>query len=347
MTSPVLLPPNGVHRFYRGGPAIAALRGAEPPPASADDHVPEDWVGSTTEAFGEPGVGLSALPGGALLRDAVAADPAGWLGPDHVARWGADPALLVKLLDAGERLPVHVHPGGPFARERLGTRFGKTEAWIVIGGSGPVHLGWRDDVSDVQLRAWIDTQDAEAMLAALHRIDLEAGDAVFVPAGVPHAIGAGLLIAELQEPSDMSVMLEWQGHGIADEAEATLRLGWDAALACVERGARDPAALAGPARDGDPATGRALPGIADPFFTATWLTARPTAPVLLPAAGFCVLVVLDGGGRLETADGATLSLARGDNVVIPYSAGVARLSGTVRALACRPPDPALPEVSSR
>lgn len=331
MVKPTLLPPNGVRRFYRGGPAIAALRGAPPP--GPETREPEDWVGSTTEAFGEPGVGLSALADGRLLRDVVGDDPRAWLGAAHVERWGADPALLVKLLDAGERLPVHVHPDGPFARAHLGTRFGKTEAWIVVGGSGVVHLGWKEDVGLDQLRAWVAAQDASAMLEALHPLELGVGDAVFVPAGVPHAIGEGLLIAELQEPSDMSVMLEWAGHGISGEDEATLGLGWPAALSCVETTAHDAAALRGPRGER-----RALPPAADAFFRAEWLAASAAAPAEV-ARGFTVLLVLDGAGRLETADGTVLSVARGDNVVIPYAARVSRLAGEVRALACRPADP--------
>src|SRR3954452_5192229 len=288
---PVVLPPNGIRRFYRGGPAIAALRGQAPP----QDRVPEDWVGSTTEAFGEPGVGLSALPDGTLLRDAIAADAEAWLGAGHVRRWGPDPVLLVKLLDAAERLPVHAHPAGPFARDRLGTRFGKTESWIVIGGEGELRLGWRDDVDDATLRGWVDAQDAAAMLAALHEVPVRPGDAVFVPAGVAHAIGQGLLIVELQEPSDMSVLVEWQGHGVSGEDEATLGMGWETALQAVERRARAPAGLAGARADGP--VSRVLPREADAFFRAERIRVAAGRQAVLDP-GFSVLCVLEGGGAL-------------------------------------------------
>ena len=336
---PTVLPPNPVARFYRGGPAIAALRGVPP----GGDRVPEDWVGSTTEVLGDPSAGPSRLADGRLLRDAIAEDPDGWLGPDHVARWGADPAVLVKLLDAGERLPVHLHPDGPFARERLGTRFGKTEAWIVIGGEGYVALGWREPVDPETLRDWVERQDAAAMLAALHRIDLEPGDAVFVPAGVPHSIGEGLLIAELQEPSDMSIMLEWRGHGIADEREATLALGWDTALTAATRDAIDPATLAAP--PGDDPVRDLMPPAADPFFRAQALRVEG-APVELEPS-FAVLLVIDGEGRLDVPGADELSLRRGDNVVVPHAAGATHLSGALRAVRCLPPRPGAPEVPSR
>ena len=104
------LPPNRPRQFYRGGSMLAEFRGV----AATDDHRPEDWIASTTARHGaEHGEGLTTLPDGRLLRDALLEDPEGWLGAEHAAALGADPALLVKLLDAGERLPVHAHPTRP------------------------------------------------------------------------------------------------------------------------------------------------------------------------------------------------------------------------------------------
>ena len=141
LKSALQLPANQFERFYRGGPAIAALRGVPSP----GDRFPEDWVGSVTAAFGSAGDGLTTLPGGRLLCDAIAADPESFLGAAHVARFGPDPTLLVKLLDAGERLPVHLHPDGDFARRELGSPYGKTEAWIVVSAEpgALVQLGFR------------------------------------------------------------------------------------------------------------------------------------------------------------------------------------------------------------
>jgi mannose-6-phosphate isomerase len=328
---PVLLPPNGVPRFYRGGPAITALRGVD----FAGDRVPEEWIGSTASAFGEGDLGLSRLPDGTLLRDAICADPEAFLGAAHVARFGADPALLVKLLDAGERLPVHAHPDGAFARVHLGTAFGKTEAWIVVGAAHPetaVHVGFREDVDADTLAGWVRDQDGGAMLDALHRVPVTTGDAVFVPAGTPHAIGEGLLIVELQEPTDMSVLLEWDGFGIDGEEEATLGLGWETALACVDRAARDAAALTGPAPTG--AVASLLPPAADAFFRAERVAPDPVAELV---QGFAVVIALEGAGTLRTG-GDALDVKRGDAVLVPYAPGAAQVEGDLVAVVCRPPD---------
>ncbi|NKF32242.1 carbohydrate kinase, partial [Pseudomonas sp. BGM005] len=104
-----------------------------------------DWIGSTTTVNGEPELGLTTLPDGRVLRDAVEQDPVAWLGDAHVARWGADTRLLVKLLDAGQRLPVHAHPHDDFAAAHLGRAHGKAEAWYILQG-GTVHVGLREDV---------------------------------------------------------------------------------------------------------------------------------------------------------------------------------------------------------
>ncbi len=331
---PIVLPPNGIARFYRGGPAIAELRGTEP----AGERVPEDWVGSTTTVFGERELGLSRLPDGRLLRDAVAADPVAFLGPEHAGTRGGDPALLVKLLDAGERLPVHVHPDGAFAGEALGTAYGKTEAWIVVSTSKPdaqVAAGWREDVDPERLRRWVAEQDHDALLGALNPIPVQAGDAVYVPAGTAHAIGDGVLIVELQEPSDMSVLLEWDGFGIEDEEEATLGLGWERALGCVDLGACDASTLRGPDTDGTPVA-RLLPHAADAFFRAERIAPAPTADL---EQGFAILVVTEGSGTLVPETGELLPLRRGDTVLVPWAAGACRVEGDLVALSCRPPAP--------
>jgi mannose-6-phosphate isomerase len=316
---PVLLPPNGVPRFYRGGAAIAALRGIE----DASDREPEEWVGSTTTAFGEAELGLSRLPDGRLLREAVAADPVAYLGPEYASRGDADPQLLVKLLDAGERLPVHVHPDDTFAREMLGAPYGKTEAWIVIATAGPratMHVGFREDVRAETLEGWVRDQDAAAMLAALNVVEVTEGDALFVPAGAPHAIGEGALIVELQEPSDLSILLEWEGF--ADEGEASLGLGWDVALSCVDRSATDPARL----------RGQRLPAEADRFFRFERVVGSTEVD-----RGFAILIVTEGAAELFPAGGEPLPVGRGDTVLVPWDAGACRLEGEAVAVVCRPP----------
>lgn len=334
---PLLLEANRPHRFYRGGARIAELRGIP----HDDERTPEDWVGSVTTAFGSEREGLSRLQGGGTLAAALAAEPEAFLGPEHASRRIADPCLLVKLLDAGERLPVHFHPDGAFAREHLDAAYGKSEAWVVLAAEGTdpaVHLGLRDGVDASTLAGWVERQDTEAMLGALNRVPVAPGDALFVPAGLLHAIGEGVLIVELQEPSDLSVLLEWKGFEIDGRAEGHLGLGFETALRAADRSPLEAADLQRlAARRGDggrPGVERLLPAEADAFFRAERIRPRPSSP--LPQE-FSILVVLGGEGRLETADGE-LQLRRGTTVLVPHAAGEGVLRGELDVLRCLPPE---------
>jgi mannose-6-phosphate isomerase len=342
---PLKLPANQFPRFYRGGSAIARFRGS----AAAEEYVPEDWVGSTTAAFGSDTDGLSRLPDGRVLRDALAADPEPFLGRAHVERFGADPALLVKLLDAGQRLPVHCHPSREFARRHLDCPFGKTEAWVIteVRGSSPaVHLGFVEEVDPATLAGWVERQETAAMLDALHRLDVAPGDTVLVPAGVPHAIGEGVFLVELQEPTDFSVLLEWAGFDIDGRSDGHLGLGFEVALQSVDRSGWGPEALArlrGGRRDGRharPGVDLLLPPEADPFFRAERLRPAAAGSAQLEQ-GFSILVVVDGAGQLQIEAGGALDLRRGDTVLLPFAAGPGAVSGQVEVIRCLPPDPQL------
>jgi mannose-6-phosphate isomerase len=336
---PFLLPPNSQSRFYRGGARIAKLRGLPP----TEDHGPEDWVGSTNTVFAGQGEGLSVLPDGRVLRDAVRADPESFLGPEHVNSLGPDPGLLVKLLDAGERLPVHFHPGRAFAREALGSEHGKTEAWVIVSADADavVYVGFRSDVDTGTVRAWIARQDGAAMLAALHRVPVAAGDALLVPGGTPHAIGAGILLVELQEPTDFSMLMEMDTFGLGDDDVAHLGVGWERALDALDTSGWDDSRLAAMRGRPRPVDGRAgalsmLPVAADPYFRAERLLRDLGAEL---DAGFSILVVLRGNGVLAASDGSELPVRRGSTVLVPHAAGRCRLSGALEAVRCRPGDP--------
>jgi mannose-6-phosphate isomerase len=300
---PHILPPNVLRHFYAGGERIARLRGLD----LESDHMPEEWLGAVNTTF-DGTRGLSRLEDGTLVRDAIAADPAAWLGDR------TDPGLLVKLLDAGQRLPVHFHPGREFAREALGSEYGKTEAWLIVEAEpdAAVWVGWTRDVGLDEVRGWMREQDAAAMLATMHELPVAAGDAVYVPAGTAHAIGAGILMVELQEPTDFSVLLEWEGFELSED-DGHLNLGWDRALEALDRRAAPP-----------PHT--TLPPEADAFFRAEWLTGPAT---LDPR--FSILVGLEGSGTL-----AGLEFGRGTVALVPHAAGELELGGAVRALRASP-----------
>lgn len=333
---PILLPPNQLARFYRGGARIDQLRGA----TDHADGGPEDWVGSTTTALGADHDGLSRLPDGRYLRDVIEEDPTGFLGPEHVRRWGSNPALLVKLLDAGERLPVHFHPGRAFARRELGVAFGKTEAWIIVEAEpdAVMHLGLKAPVACSVALQWVREQDVAAMLAAMNEVPVHPGAALFVPAGTLHAIGPGILLVELQEPTDMSVLLEWERFGVNDGSEH-LGLGWEAVIGAADLDVTRAEDLL--VQDGSDAPAQAvtdlLPPVAAPYFRAERIVAHSDPVHLEPS--FSILVVLDGWLKVWSESAPPLDLRGGETALIPYGAGQATLDGHATVIRCLPPAP--------
>ena len=338
---PVSLPANQPPQFYQGGAQIEAFRGQpsrRPGQSAQPAFGPEDWIASTVSIYGST-TGPTRLADGQLLRDAITGDAAAFFGPDHVTRFGANPALLVKLLDAGERLPVHCHPDRSFAGAHLGCPFGKTEAWVIVGtpGADPhVYLGFNRDVEPIELETWFANQNSTEILASMNRLPVSTGDAIFVPAGTPHAIGAGVFIVELQEPTDFSVVLEWRDFGLTDREVGQLGMSAELSLQCFDRRCLTAHDISRYHRKAQPNAGGAatlFPPDADPFFQAEDIVVADS--MLLPAQ-YSVLIVLDGSATLETANSQT-PVARGSTVLIPYSAGDLTIRGQLHALRCLPP----------
>jgi mannose-6-phosphate isomerase len=241
VNAPIVLRENRVWRFYTGGKMIEDLNGIY----NADDgYFPEDWIGSTVQAdnpdeYYREGEGISTVDSG--LPEPVPLNvlfdeyPLEMLGDAHIKKFGTNPAMLVKLLDTSVRLPIHAHPHKNFAREHLNLRFGKTEAWCILGTrpnvSDPyILLGFKEPMNTDRLKTVLDKQDIDQLLNSMHRLRIKAGDVIYIKGGVPHCIGEGTFMVELQEPSDINIFLERSCAGFKIKEEDSY-LGLDKELA--------------------------------------------------------------------------------------------------------------------
>ena len=331
-TRPEKLPSNQFDHFYKGGNRIGVLRHGPGGPMR-----PEEWIGSVTTRFGEPLMGLSTLSSGELLVDAIGKDSEAWLGAEHLATFGTSTELLVKLLDLDQRLPVHYHPNRKFAKEHLSLKHGKTEAWIVLEApaNATVGLGFAVEKSKKEIAAMVDARDAVGLLGSLQQFSAKAGDAILVPAGVPHSVPAGTFVLELQEPSDMSALLEWNEFAVDGVKDGHLGLGFDTVLDALRYtpiGSAEAEKLITPERlfgDSDLAI---FSDSANPYFRADFLTGKHSAV----EAGFGILLLLDGTGEISFSNSPAMDVTKGDAIVIPYSAGDWHLNGA-SGVVCRPP----------
>ena len=218
--SPLKMLENRVWRIYLGGKLIDSLRGKDGP----DGYFPEDWLASVVQANNPPhenqpereGLSKVVMPGEetAYLKDLIDQNPEGFLGKDHVGQFGVNFGVLTKFLDSAERLPIQVHPDKTAARNLFHSDYGKTEAWYIlggreIGGEKPyILLGFKEDVTDAQLRELFDRQDIKGMEALMHKVPVQAGEVYIIMGGTPHAIGPGCFLLEIQEPTDYTISLE-------------------------------------------------------------------------------------------------------------------------------------------
>ena len=240
--------------------------------------------------------------------------------------------LLVKLLDSGQRLPIHAHPDAAFAGLHLGARHGKAEAWYILT-PGEVFLGLVEEIPLARLRAMVEEQGVEGMLRRMHRVPVRPHQTVYVPPGVLHAIGQGILLAEVQEPEDLSILLEWRDFEIDGRADGHLGLGFDTALQAVETRARTVDEVSQLIRD-DQGNGNLLAPESAEFFRLESVSVASETRV---AGGFAVLIILDGSVSVTTDDGSIVEARRGATILAPFSAGELQVSGHGRVLIARPP----------
>lgn len=194
--APLLFAPRLVAKIW-GGRRLASV---------LDKRLPAGRFGEAWEISAYPGnestVAWPPEHAGKTLPELAAQLGGDLLGPHHQRiRAGGFP-LLYKFIDAEDALSVQVHPDDEYARAQEGAS-GKTECWVIIA-SRPGSLIYRGFKSGSNLAMFDRLLAAGRLEECLHAFPVSAGDVVFLPAGTVHAIGAGILLAELQQSSDLT-----------------------------------------------------------------------------------------------------------------------------------------------
>lgn len=194
--------------YLWGGNRLRALFGRIPP--GSMDKIAESW-----EVCDHPN-GQSVIQNGHLrgktLQDVIRRRPVDLLGASQVALQSPPKQfpLLFKYLDAAAALSIQVHPDDKLATElNLGDR-GKTEAWIIINAEpgATLWIGTNRPFSRKELGDYI--RQGGDLEAVMNRIEPKVGEGFLIPPGTPHALGKGLLVAEVQTTSDLTFRLfDW------------------------------------------------------------------------------------------------------------------------------------------
>jgi mannose-6-phosphate isomerase len=307
---PLRFEPIFKHNLW-GGQRLPAFLDRTPP---HDDAIGEAWVLSDVEGS-RSRVANGPLEG-TTLRSLLATDPARLLGK-AAAPQGTFP-LLLKFIDARQELSVQVHPNDEQAAELGPGRFGKTEAWVILdrcARTSRVYAGFAEGVTADGFRAAL---GAKTVPAALHSFTPQPGDCVFLDAGTVHAIGANILLFEVQQTSDITYRLyDWDRVDAKTGQPRELHI--EQGLRCADF-ARGPC----PAVRGRPteAGGGCRERLVDcRYFTLERHTSR--VPFRVGAEGECRAVVcVAGAGEIEWR-GKRTPLATGDTVLLPAEVGEA------------------------
>lgn len=139
---------------------------------------------------------------GISLQELINKNPEGVLGKNVVARFGNDFPILIKFIDAKQDLSIQLHPNDKLAKERHDS-FGKTEMWYIMDADEDANLivGFNKDVSKEEYAASLEN---DSLLDLLNYESVKEGDTFFINTGKIHAIGAGVLLAEIQQTSDVT-----------------------------------------------------------------------------------------------------------------------------------------------
>ena len=237
--------------------------------------------------------------------------------------------LLIKLIDAAGPLSVQVHPDDAYA-QKYEHSLGKTEMWLVLdaGEGAGIYYGFKRETALEEMKAAIENN---TLTELLNWVPARAGDCFFIPAGTVHAIGAGLLIAEVQQSSNLTYRVYDYGRIGADGKPRALHI--DKALAVTRR--EPPKTPVGPTEPERVVTGgRIQPLFACDKFTTAVLTVEGTMEDCVTQESFVSLLVLEGEGTLKH-QGEAYAVKKGQSVFLPAGLGDYALTGRMKLLRTR------------
>lgn len=316
---PIFFEQNRVFRVYTGGKLFSDFFGDD----STDGFYPEEWVASSVRALNEGSTdiyeGVSRIKDTDLyLNDAIDKYKTEILGERN------DLGILTKILDSAIRLPVQAHPDKAFSEKYFKSKYGKEESWIILATrpDAKIFYGFRDGVTMADFEKAIDKSEIKSndMENLLCSISVKAGDVIYIPAKMVHAIGSGCLLLEVQEPTDFTIQPErWCGEYKLSDNEMYLGLDREKALECFDMTKKYPAPLT--PKTIYQADGVKYEAVIDEEITTSFAvrTITLSGGSFKLSRGATVYVITEGQGRI-IGESYEKEIKKGDYFLMPDSA---------------------------
>ena len=279
----------------------------------------ESWELSTVE--GDVSVVANGEYKGKLLTELINEYPNEILGTAVHERFGKQFPLLFKYLDAREDLSIQVHPNDELAKKRHNS-FGKTEMWYVTQADPDARIivGFKNDSSSEE---YVEHLNNKTLTSILDDVKAKPGDVFFLETGTVHAIGAGLVVAEIQQTSDITYRL--YDFDRKDAQGKTRELHVDLALDAINYKKVD--TYKKYAKETD----KSNVVVDCPYFTTNFIPLENGKAVENSGLSFVVYMCIEGSFELEY-DGVVYKYIKGDTVLIPAAMKSYNLKGKASIL---------------
>lgn len=279
----------------------------------------ESWELSTVE--GEVSCIANGILKGQSLTQVIDEYPIEILGAAVYDRFGKQFPLLLKYLDAREDLSIQVHPNDELAKKRHNS-FGKTEMWYIMQADddAKIIVGFKEKSN---AENFSENLKSNTLLTILDDVSVKAGDVFFLETGTVHAIGAGLVVAEIQQTSDITYRL--YDFDRVDSQGNTRELHVDLALEAINYNKVDTY------KSYDSVFNQSNRIVDCPYFTTNFIPLKGEITVNKTGKTFTVYMCVDGVFEIEF-DNVKFQYKKGDTVLIPATMNAFVLNGKASVL---------------
>ncbi|MBW1657762.1 type I phosphomannose isomerase catalytic subunit [Flavobacterium quisquiliarum] len=279
----------------------------------------ESWELSTVE--GDVSVVANGVLKGKSLMELIDETPDAVLGTKVYERFGKQFPLLFKYLDAREDLSIQVHPNDKLAKERHNS-FGKTEMWYVMQADADARIivGFKEDSSKEE---YLKHLNDNTLISILDDVKAKSGDVFFLETGTVHAIGAGLVVAEIQQTSDITYRLYDFDRIDAQGNKRELHV--DLALDAINYNKVDTQ------KKYESKVNTSNTVVDCPYFTTNFLPLENKLEVSKTGETFTVYMCIEGNFEIEY-NGFKNSYKKGDTVLVPAAINAFSLTGNASIL---------------
>lgn len=279
----------------------------------------ESWELSTVK--GDVSVVSNGVLKGNSLDDLINSDPEAIIGSEVYKRFGKQFPLLFKFLDAREDLSIQVHPNDALAKKRHNS-FGKTEMWYIMQADADARIivGFKKQSNATE---YLENLKNKTLLSILDDVKVKSGDVFFLETGTVHAIGAGLVVAEIQQTSDITYRL--YDFDRVDDKGNSRELHVDLALDAINYNKIETH------KKYDSIQNQSNPIVDCPYFTTNFLPLKGIVSMNKTGNTFTVYMCVEGNFEIEY-EGEKFQYKKGDTILIPAAMKTFSLNGEASIL---------------